>query len=165
MSLCHSLFSSSAFSNTTGVAGLLPVGWSTSYQVDKVKKARRPTTFQTPLALCEKHSTQSMTSAFCFLLGNTHGVPSVIQVHQVRPLKNTLIHSVTCFCGSGKHFTLSMTSAFCFLLGNTHGVPSVIQVHQVRPLKNTLIHSVTCFCGSAHWKYHLTHTAKTAVTA
>ena len=62
---------------------------------------------------------------------------------------------------SGKHSTLSMTSAFCFLLGKTHGVPSVIQVHQVRLLKNTLIHSVTCFCGSTHWKYNLTHTAKT----
>ena len=49
-----------------------------------------------------------MTSAFCFLLGNTHGVPPVIQVHQVRPLKNTLIHSVTCFCGSA-HWKYNLT--------------------------------------------------------
>ena len=109
-SLCDTLLFPPLLSTTL-------VGWPTSYQVDKVNKVRRFITFPTPLALSGKHSTQSMTAAFCFLLGNTHGVPSVIQVHQVRPLKSTLIHSVT------------------------------------------------CFCSSAHWKYNLTHTAKTAGTA
>ena len=150
-------FLSSAFSNTTGVAYFLP-----GRHGEQGKKAH-----YIPNTSSSQWKALHSVNDFCFLFppGNTHGVPSVIQVHQVRPLKNTLIHSVTCFCGSGKHFTLSITSAFCFLLGNTHGVPLVIQVHQVRPLKNTLIHSVTCFCGSAHWKYNLMHTAKTAVPA
>ena len=56
-----------------------------------MNKVRRFITFPTPLALNGKHSTQSMTSAFCFLLGNTYGVPLVI--HGGAPGETTQKHT------------------------------------------------------------------------